>query len=290
MRKLALLLLTAVPLLAQTAPSQAPAPTNPPAQTAAVQNAPYGLAALAAHTPDSESARKGRELLEKMITALGGKEYLGFQTMYQRGRSYLFYQGQPNSTGTEFWRYYKYPDKERIELTKQRDVIYIISGNDGYEITYKGTAAQEEEALAESLRRRAHSLEVVLREWLKDPKTLVFYEGPGTANQRLVERVSILNARNETATISIDPGNMLPVQRTYTFRNPDDNLKDVEGEIYANYRPIQGIMTPYSISRTKNGDVTQQRFINTVEYNVPVPDSKFLARVNYDPYKRSPKR
>ena len=36
----------------------------------------------------------------------------------------------------------QYPDKERRELTKQRDVIYIYDGDKGYEKTFKGTAAR----------------------------------------------------------------------------------------------------------------------------------------------------
>lgn len=290
MRKLLLLLLTVLPVAAQSVPSQPPAMPQPPAKSTAAPGAPFGLVSLSPQTADNESARKGRQLLEKMITALGGNSYLTVQTVYQRGRSYTFHQGQPSSTGTEFWRYYRYPDKERVELTKQRDVIYINDGDKGYEITYKGTAAQEDIVLAEALRRRAHSLDIVLRDWLKDPKTLVFYDGPGTANQKMVELVSVLDANNASVTIAIDPNDMLPVRRTYTYRDPNDNLKDEEGELYANYRLIQGIMTPHSVSRTKNAEITNQRFIKEVKYNVAIPDSKFAARVTYDPYKRTPKK
>ena len=225
-----------------------------------------------------------------MIAKLGGEAYLSFRTMTQHGRSYAFYQGKPNSVGVEFWRFYKYPDKDRSELTKQRDVVYIVNGDKGYEVTYKGTAAQEEPVLAETLRRRNHSLDIVLREWLKDPKTIVFYEGPATANQKLVDQVSIVNSTNEQVTIAIDANDTLPVRRVFTFRDPTDKLKDEDGELYANYRLVQGIMTPHSVTRTKNGDMTNQRFINEVQYNVPVADSIFDARVTYDPYKRSGKR
>ena len=49
--------------------------------------------------------------------------------------------------GTLFWSFWKAPDKERVELTKQRDVIYIHTGDKGYEVTYKGTRAEAEESL-----------------------------------------------------------------------------------------------------------------------------------------------
>ena len=52
-----------------------------------------------------------------------------------------------------FWRFYKYPDKERIEVTKQRDVVYLHNGDKGYELTYKGTAAEDPKLLEEYIRR-----------------------------------------------------------------------------------------------------------------------------------------
>jgi hypothetical protein len=291
MRKIALLLLALSPALAQTAPRSTATPSDPSPQASPVPgNAPYGLAALAPQSGEDANAKKGRELLQKMIAKLGGEAYLSFQTMTQYGRSYAFYQGKPNSVGIEFWRFYKYPDKDRSELTKERDVIYIINGDKGYEITYKGVAAQDAPVLAETLRRRNHSLDIVLRNWLKDPKTLVFYDGPATASQKMVEQVSIINSANEQVTIAIDANDMLPVRRVFTYRDPTDKLKDEDGELYANYRLVQGIMTAHSVTRTKNGDMTNQRFINEVQYNVPIPDSKFDAAVSYDPYKRSGKR
>jgi hypothetical protein len=290
MRKLAIFLLAVSPVLAQTI-SQPVSPSQPPAQSSiASAAAPFGLAALASQPGEDANARKGRELLQKMITKLGGEAYLSYRTFTQHGRSYAFYQGKPNSVGVEFWRFFKYPDKDRSELTKQRDVVYIVNGDKGYEITYKGTAAQEEPVLAETLRRRSHSLETVLRDWLKDPKTLVFYEGPATANQKLVDQVSVVNSANEQVTIAIDVNDTLPIRRVFTFRDPVDKLKDEDGELYANYRLVQGIMTPHSVTRTKNGDMTNQRFISEVQYNVPIADSMFEAAVTYDPYKRSGKR
>lgn len=293
MRKLIILLLVAAPLLAQNAGQSAapPAPqANAPSQAATTSTAPWGLAALAPQPNEDSATRKAKQIVEKMIGALGGKEFLTWQTMTQRGRSYAFYQGQPNSVGTLFWRFYKYPDKERLEMTKDRDVIYVTTGNEGYEITYKGTAEQEKPTLDEALRRRDHSIDVIVREWLKDPKTLVIYGGTGTANQRMVENITFLNANNESVTIAVDPNDMLPAQRTYTYRNPVDKLKDEEGEIYANYRRVQGIMTPHTISRTKNDQMTNQRFVNEIQYNVPMDEAMFNAKVTYSPYKLSPKR
>lgn len=236
--------------------------------------------------PQDENARQARALIDQAIQALGGQAWLNVQDMEQEGRTYSFYHGQPNSVGAPFWRFWKFPDKDRIELTKQRDVVYINNGDNGYEVTYKGTAAQEPETLTDYLRRRRHSLEIVLRQWLKQPGTALFYDGPAIAEQKHADSVTIMNAQNDSVTLFLDSYNHLPIKKIFEWRD-QDRYKNEEGEVFDNYRLEQGVMTPHSILRLHNGDITNQRFITNVRYNVGVADSMFQASVTYDPYKRS---
>lgn len=255
---------------------------------AAAQSKP-GDSSLAGVVAQDPSTRKARALLDKMIAALGGQAYLTYSTMTQQGRAYSFYQGQPNSAGVRFWRFWRYPDKDRFELTKKRDVIDIYNGDEGYEITYKGTAAIEARDLEDYQRRRSYSMEYVLRQWLKDPATLILYSGSALADQNFVEQVTLVNKNNDSVTIGIDPNTNLPLKKSYDYRDRD-GLKSSEDEIYANYRLVQGIQTPFNIVRYHNGLQSAQRFINTVEYNVPIPDTMFEAKVTYDMYKLNRKK
>ncbi len=236
---------------------------------------------------ENDNAKKARSLLNEMIQALGGQTYLNVQDMQQEGRSYAFYNGKPNSLGTLFWRSWKFPDKDRTELTKQRDVVYIFNGDKGYEVSFKGTASAEPENLRDYIRRRNHSLETVLRVWLPDPKTALFYDGTAIAEQKHCDSVTLMNSKNDSVTIFIDSHTHLPVKKTFQWRDPSDNLKNEEGEIFDNFRMVQGVLTPHTLLRTKNGDTTNQRFLTTVRYNVGMPDSLFEATVTYDPYKHS---
>jgi hypothetical protein len=93
---------------------------------------------------DQQNALRAKSLLEQMIQALGGQNYLNIEDISQEGRTYSFHLGRPNSAGTVFWRFYRFPDKDRMELTKKRDVIEIFNGDKGYEITYKGTRPNDE--------------------------------------------------------------------------------------------------------------------------------------------------
>jgi hypothetical protein len=266
--------LLAILLLACLAPAQ----TNPPAAPAA---APSGESSPA----DQESVRKARGLLDQMIQALGGQAYLKIQDISQEGRTYSFYHGRPNSYGIIFWRFYKYPDKERVELTKKRDVIYVNNGDKGYEITYKGTRAQEPKDVADTVRRRHYALDWVLRHWLSEPGVALFYEGHSVAEQKPVEQVTVMNAHNEGVTLYIDVDTHLPVKKTFSWRDPTDKERNIEDEVYDNFRPIQGVMTPLTLTRFYNGDMSNQRFLSSVSYDKGLADTMFQAQVTYNPGK-----
>jgi hypothetical protein len=229
---------------------------------------------------EQENARKAKALIDQMIQALGGQAYLTIQDISQEGRTYSFHLGIPNSSGLLFWRFYKFPDKDRIELTKKRDVIYVQNGNKGYEITYKGTRAQEAKELEDYLRRRDYALDWVLRHWLYEPGIALFYEGPTVAEQKPAEQVTIMNARNQGLTLFIDVNTHLPIKKTFSWRDPTDKQRNVEDEVYDNYRPVQGIMTPFSVTRFYNGDMSNQRFLNAVSYNQGLSDSMFEASIS----------
>ncbi|MGC2791505.1 MAG: hypothetical protein WA899_05765, partial [Candidatus Sulfotelmatobacter sp.] len=155
------LLLMAVLALA-LAKSGEPAATAQAGAQASPASAATATTASANRGNDGENARQARALLNQAIQALGGPAYLNVHDIEQQGRTYSFYHG--NSTGgVQFWRFVEYPDRERIEVTPQRDVAVVYFGQKGYEITYKGPHALEKKDLDDYLRRRRLSLETVLR-------------------------------------------------------------------------------------------------------------------------------
>jgi hypothetical protein len=254
--------------------------TSRPAQA---QTAPDATVA-----PDS-SAQKARALLDKMIASLGGEAFLNYTARSEQGRAYGFYHGRPNGAGTEFWYFWQYPDKDRTETGKKHDVVRLHNGDRGYEITYKGTTAITDKEMQDYLRSRDHSMNTVLRQWLKDPETVLLYVGPGVADNRMTEQITVLNAKNESVTIAVDPTSYLPIQKSFTYRDPIDNLKSEETETYGNYRLVQGLMTAHSTVRSKNGEMVAQRFLTRVEYNPQLSASIFDASVTYDPAARKGK-
>ena len=274
--------------LAQT-PATAPPPSTAPAAATAPAPTPANWPTAQFASVKDPSQQKALSILNGMIQALGGETYLNIRDMQVEGRSYAFYHGQPSGQGLQFWRFWEWPDKDRWELTKQRDVIELNLGDKGYEITYKGTATQDPKQLEDYLRRREHSLEWVIRKWLPAPGTMILYSGPAMVEQNLADQITILNANNDSVTLSVDPRSHLPVKKTYSWRDPGDRMMNDESEVFSNYRMIQGIQTPLSTVRNLNGEMANQRFMTTVTYNNNFPANLFETKGStYNPQKGAP--
>jgi hypothetical protein len=262
--------------------AQAAAPS--PAQSA---TSPSSLPGAAATIPgnDQENARKARALLQQAIKALGGDAYLNVHDLQEQGRTYTFYHGRSSTNGIFFWRFVEYPDKERIELTPQRDVAYIYTGNKGYEVTYKGPREVEKKDLDDYLRHRRLSLDTMLRVWINDPTVALFFDGDALAGSLAAQRVTLISAKDESVSIYFDMDTHLPIKKTYSWRDPVDKQRNVEEETFDNYRPVQGIMTPYGFTRYFNGDMQTERFVNSVSFNQNPNPAMFDANSGYDPNK-----
>jgi hypothetical protein len=266
---------------AQASVPQAPAqgsPQLPVQSTTAAATPAWPTAQFSATAAKDPSVQKAKQILDDMIRALGGETYLNVRSMTSEGRTYSFWRGQPSGMGLVFWRFWQWPDKERVELTKERDVVELYLGDKGYEITYKGTATQDPKQLDDYLRRREHSLETVVRKWLSAPGTMILYSGTAIVEQNLADEITVLNAENDSVTISVDPRSHLPVRKTFSYRDPVDRMKDDDTEIFSNYRTVQGVATAHSTVRMQNGEMRNQRFITNVTYNTELAATLFDAK------------
>lgn len=284
-----LIVLMAISVLAQPsarAQTGAPPASGLPANTQPVSSPPQSSSPQSsAPQNDQENAHKARVLIDQAITALGGQAYLNVRNMQQQGRTYSFHHGRPTSNGVLFWRFTEYPDKERIEVTKERDVATVFNGDKAYEITYKGPHAIEKKDLDDYLRRRRFSLETMLRVWVNDPAVALFYDGQALAGNLPAQQVTLINSKDEAVSLYFDLDTHLPLKKRYVWRDSVDKERNTEEEIYDNYRPIQGVMTPYGFTRYYNGNMQNERFVNSVSYNQDLNPAMFDPNSNYNPNK-----
>jgi hypothetical protein len=220
----------------------------------------------------AKNAQQARSALDAMVKALGGPAWLDMQNQMLEGQVAAFFHGNPDPGTTQVYEYHAWPDKDRIEVTKHRDVDELYIGREGWEVTYRGKRAMPKDQLEEYLRRRDHSIETAVKVWMKDPKTILIYEGQHLAETHLAEQVTLISPSNETIIILMDSQTHLPLQRIFQWRDPTYHDKNTDTEEYDNYRPVDGIETPYAITRLKNGETVSQFYVTQARYNQKLPD------------------
>jgi len=233
--------------------------------------------------------QKARALIDQMISTLGGQNYLALQDSHIEGRTGRFYHGTSEG-GSVYQRFWQWPDKERLEYTKARDIVSLFLGENAYETTFRGTQVldtQKDQDLHRYMLRRHYALEIVLRQWLNDPGTALFYEGPSLSENHSVERVTVMTSKGEAVTLLIDSISHLPVKKTFIIRDPQTKDRDEIDEVYDNWKKIDGINTPYNTLVTYNGELYRQYYVNTITFNSHLADSLFATpKLDFNPKKK----
>lgn len=245
--------------------------------------------AAPARTPGQTQEQRGRILLDQMVAALGGDAWLHRKDMTVRGRTAAFFRGAPNGYVVEYSGNRQFaqdgrPEAERIGFItdksmilpgKKIDIVQVWINGNGYEVTYKGRTALPKDQVEDYFRRRNHSIESVINEWLKQPGVMVIAEGTSMVERRLADKVTVLSANNDAVTIELDATTHLPLRRTFEWRNVQFKDHDEDVEQYDDYHTFQGLPTAMTLTRYHNGDMASQRFYSQVEYNTALSPELF---------------
>ena len=231
--------------------------------------------------PGENEEQHGRRLLDEMLKALGGDAWLNKQTSTIEGQTAAFFRGAPTGSVVRFVQYKRFataaaPEATRVEFLTVRgmimpgmkkDVVHLWVDRQGYEKTFKGTTALPEKQVTDFYRRQSHSLEEVMRTWVKQPGVMIVYEGSDTRDRRPVDKVSILGANNDAVTIEIEQGTHWPLQRSFEWRNEQFKDHDIDEEVYGDWRMVDGIATPMNMTSYRDGDMASQTFYTKVKFN-----------------------
>ena len=237
----------------------------------------------AAKAPGNQE--KARAIIDQMVQALGGQAYLNVQDYYAEGRLGSFHNESLEGWSL-YYRFWKWPERERTELTKQRDIVRLYLEDRAYEITYKGIQPldpEKEERVKQGLLRRHYSLENVLRKWLNEPGILLLDEGPSISEGLMAEKITIINSKNESVTLLVSPDTHLPLEKRFNTRDPRYRERDEEATIYGNWKVIQGVNTPRVMLTRRNGETVFQEIILNITYNTHPAESLFdptVAKIN----------
>jgi len=222
-----------------------------------------------------QSAAKAKGLIQAAIEALGGQAYLTVHDLTCTGRLGQFgHAGDLNGFET-FVDYAQPPLKDRTENLPKRNLIEVYNNDKGWVLDRGGVS----EAAASDLARYQEDIKVdldnILRHRIHEPNMIFRYDSSDVVDLKEVDWVELVDNENRTIRIAFARSTHLPVRKTVDTRNPDTQMKGEEIEYYSLYHPIDGVQTPFQITRERNGLKVYQVFFDKCQYNTNLSDSLF---------------
>jgi len=222
-----------------------------------------------------QSAAKAKAILQQAIAALGGPAYLNVHDVTCEGRLSQFgHSGELNGFG-HFADYAQPPLKDRTENLPKRNIISVFNGDKGWELDRGGVSEATITDLATFQEDTKKDIDNILRSRIHEPGMIFRYAGLDVVDYQESDWVELVDSDNRTFRIAIARNTHLPVRKVVDTRNANTRMRNEEIEYYSNYHPINGIQTPYQITRERNGIKVYQVFFDKFAYNSNVPDSLF---------------
>ncbi len=228
-----------------------------------------------AYLGPTESAAKAKEIIQRSIQALGGDAYLKAHDVYCEGR-YAQFSTQGVLSGYErVFDYVMFPDKNRTEYSKKRNIIYVNNGEKALSLDRGGVEELPEErgkAYVEGLKADIHHL---FRFRMNEEGLVFRYAGHDMVDLKPVDWVEITDRDRRVTKIAFAQSTGLPVQANYVTRDPETRVRTEDTEYFSNYHRLGGIETSLRIWKETNGRMVFQVFWDTCQYDTGVSESHF---------------
>jgi hypothetical protein len=222
-----------------------------------------------------QSAAKAKGIIQQAIDAFGGQTYLNIHDITYTGRIGEFgHSGELNGFET-FIDYEIPPSKDRQENLPKRNIIEVYDGDKGWVLDRGGVSDAAVTDLARYQEDTKVDIYNLLRFRIHEPNMIFRYAGFDVVDLKEADWVELVDSENRTIRIAFARSTHLPIRKLVDTRDPNSQLRGEEVEYYSLYHPIEGIETPFQITRERNGMKIYQVFFDTCHYNTNLSPSLF---------------
>ena len=239
----------------------------------------FAACALAAET----AHQRGKRVVNEALQAVGGKAYLAMEDRVETGRAYSFFRQELEglSIAKIYTRYLtpvprKPSVRERQNFGKDEYSGVLFNQDGAWEITYRGARLLEPKRIENWRDGTLRNIFYILRQRLDEPGMDFYSRGSDLYEKQPVEIVDITDADGLTVSVYFSSSTKLPVRQVLKRRNPDFKDFDTEETLFAKYRDVGGgVMWPFSIRRSRNGEKLYEIYSESVQINKNLKDDIF---------------
>lgn len=245
----------------------------------------FGAAALALLPAGARAAEtapeRGKRVIDRCIQALGGDAFRQLPGHLQTGSAYHFYNDQISglSPAKIYTKYLEagapFREVQRQVFGKKDDDVVLLSGTEGWEITYRGAEPIPADQIEQFRENLMTNVFYILRARLNEPNIGLFGKGADVVENQPVEVVDIYDNDNRSTTVWIHSSTWLPVRQLVKPWNPIYKERRDEMTRFTKYGDAGGgVMWPRTIQRERDGEKVYQLFMDSVKVGV-FEDSMF---------------
>jgi hypothetical protein len=223
----------------------------------------------------AESAAKAKELIQRAITAMGGEAYLKARDVYCEGRFAQFGSTGDLSGYERVYDFVMFPDKNRTEFSKKRNIIYVNNGDKAWSLDRGGVEELPEERGKDYLEGLKTDIHHLFRFRLEEEGMVFRYAGVDMVDLKPVDWLELTDSDRRVIRIAFAQSSGLPVRASYVTRDPETRVRTEETDYYSNYHSMAGVETSLRIWKETNGRMTYQVFWDKCSYNTGVSETYF---------------
>ena len=240
--------------------------------------------ALATSAMAAETAQeRGKRVVNEALQAVGGKAYLAMEDRVESGRAYSFFRQQLEGLAIAkiYTRYLtpvagKPSMRERQNFGKDESSGVLFNEEGAWEITFRGARLLEPKRVENWRDGTLRNIFYILRQRLNEPGMDFYSRGSDLYENVPVEIVDITDADGLTVSVYFSSSTKLPVRQVLKRRNTEYKDFDTEETLFAKYRDVGGgVMWPFSIRRSRNGEKLYEIYAESVQINRNLRDDIF---------------
>lgn len=221
-----------------------------------------------------KSAAKAQEILAQAVQALGGDVDPAVRNQTCAGRYAQFEHSGGLGGFLQVRAYKEMPDKYRVEYDPKGTIVDLYAGDQGWSLDKGGVSELPADSLADYHEQLETDVNTILRYRRSDPALNFRYAGVDVVDLMEVDWVEITDHLDHTIRIAFNKKG-LPVREEIIQRDPKYHQLVHRSTAFTSYHAIDGVETPFQVSRFRDQEQVSQFFYNECEYNTALPPDLF---------------
>jgi hypothetical protein len=234
-----------------------------------------------------QSAAKAKQVLQQVISALGGQAFLNVHDTDCEGRIAQFGSNGDLMGFTQFRDMWVLPDKNRTDyIAKSQNTIAafllgiddlsiahggvmstVYDGDHGWMLDKSGVSDQPEDSVHAFTEAVKTGMNNMLRSRINEPGVEAHYAGTDLLDLKEAEWIEFTDRDHRDLRLAVDKFTHLPLRWVVATRDPETRQRTEVTTSYVQYLANDGVKTPLNIVRSRNDRKISQTFFKACKYN-----------------------